>query len=45
MSQSKCVAYPPYTGDKRLVLEGLIDNKLLILHAMHALRVITSLRF
>jgi len=23
MSQSKCVAYPPYTGDKRLVLEGL----------------------
>ena len=41
MSQSKCVAYPPYTGDKRLVLEGLIDNKLLMIHAMHALRVIT----
>ena len=26
MSQSKCVAYPPYTGDKRLVLEGLIHE-------------------
>jgi len=27
MNQSKCVAYPPYTGDKRLVLEGLMFGK------------------
>ena len=26
--KSKCVAYPPYTGDKRLVLEGLISTNL-----------------